>query len=314
MKKKKWILAACLGIALVLVCCAGCSTNQSGASEVKTQSGAVTYPVKVKDDLNNEVTIESEPKRIVSLSPANTEILFALDAGSRQVGRTDYCNYPDAAQSIESIGDYNSPNVEKIISLNPDVVLATDFIDDNVRKQLENAGAKVIVFKAASIDDVEKDIVTVGQVVNKNDKAKETVEKMNADRKDIVDACKKASSQKSVFIDLGDYYSCGDGSLLGSMLTEINAKNIASGGKSDWPQLSVEQIISANPDVYISFMNSAETIKQVSGFDQLNAVKNKQLYAYGLTSEDSDKMQRPGPRIVEGLKLMAKDVYPDLVK
>lgn len=98
------------------------------------------------------------------------------------------------------------------------------------------------------------------------------------------------------------------------MLKDINAKNIASDAGTDWPQLSVEQIIAKNPDVYVSFFTTPDEIKKVPGFDQVNAVKNDAIVYYEMLSPDSDLIQRPGPRVVDGLELLAAAVYPDQFK
>ena len=139
------------------------------------------YPLTITDDLGNTVTIEEEPERVLSLSPANTETLFALGAGERIVGRTDYCNYPEEAADVPSIGTYTSPNTELIISMTPDVIFASDSIDEAIRSQVENAGASVIVFSANNIESVEQDILTAGQVLNLNEKAREITAGMEAE-------------------------------------------------------------------------------------------------------------------------------------
>ena len=307
----KGLLAAAL-CAVLIFAAAGCSGGEDKAQSTGKIDGETSYPLTITDDLDKEVTFEAQPERVVSLSPANTEILFALGLSDKVVGRTDYCNYPEEAQKVESIGDYNAPNVEKIISLSPDLVLATDFINDDVRAQLEAAGAKVMVFKAADIPTVEEDIHRVGQIMNVNGKATEIVDGMEKKYTELKEKMNSVKTQKSVFIDIGNYYSSGENSLLGTMLSDINAKNIAADTGMDWPQLSVEQIIAANPDVYVSFFTTPEDIKKVPGFDQINAVKNDQIYYYEMLSPDSDLIQRAGPRIVDGLELLAKDVYPEL--
>ena len=108
----------------------GNSASSSGSSDNAEgdEKGTTVYPLTVEDDLGNEVIIEEEPERVVSLSPANTETLFALGAGERIVGRTDYCSYPEEAAEVESVGTYTAPNTELIISLSPDVVFASDYI------------------------------------------------------------------------------------------------------------------------------------------------------------------------------------------
>ncbi|MBK5243420.1 MAG: ABC transporter substrate-binding protein [Eubacteriaceae bacterium] len=298
----------------LMVTVSGC--QKSGSAEensgVVTKSGSTTYPVTITDNAGNSVTIDKEPQKIVSLSPAATEILFALDQGSKVVGRTKYCNYPEAALAATDIGSFNAPSIEKIIELAPDVVVASDFVSEDIRQQLEATGAKVITFNAANIDGILTNIVQAGQVTNANDKAKEIVEKMAADRKELIDKAKTAKTQKSVFIDIGKFHSAGPGSTLDSMLTDLNAKNIAADGTKQWPTLSTEEIIGDNPDVYISLYTKPEEVKATPGFDKINAIINNQLVYVEYGTPESDMIQRPGPRIIEGMALVAKSIYPEV--
>ncbi|MEG0379357.1 MAG: ABC transporter substrate-binding protein, partial [Eubacterium sp.] len=154
----------------------------------------------------------------------------------------------------------------------------------------------------------------IGKMVNANDKAKEITDGMTKKYDEVKSKAAKASPQKSVFIDIGEYYSAGEASLLGSMLKDINAKNITADTGMQWPQLSTEQIIAKNPDIYVSFLTKPEEIKKVAGFDQINAVKNDGIIYFEMLSPDSDLIQRPGPRIVDGLEILAKDIYPEQFK
>lgn len=315
MKKKKMCsLLVILIVSSLVFTFAGCQKSNSmvSTSGAETKSGSTTYPVTVTDDLGNAVTIDKEPQKIVSLSPASTEILFAIDQRSKVVGRTDYDNYPEAALAVPTIGDFNAPNVEKIIALAPDLIIASDFVNDEVRQQLEATGAKVIVFSPTSIKGIMNNIVITGEVTNANDKAKTVVEKMATDRQEIIDKAKTASVQKSAFIDVGDFFSAGPGSMLDSMLVDINAKNIVADTSTLWPQLSTEQIIASNPDVYISLYITPEEVKGTPGFDKITAIKNNAIAYYAFLSPESDLVQRPGPRIVQGLALLAADVYPEI--
>ena len=315
MKKKSMRrLLVIFTVLALMVSFTGCQSGESSAdgSGVSPKSGATTYPVTITDDLGNAVKIEKEPQKIVSLSPAATEILFAIGVGDQVVGRTEYDNYPEQALTVPSIGDYNAPNVEKIIALSPDLVLASDFVSDDVRKQLEATGAKVILFSPISIDGVMKDIVIAGEVANANVAAGDVVKKMMTDRQVIVDQAKTAKTQKSVFIDVGDFFSAGPNSMMDAMLIDLNAKNIAADAATPWPQLSTEQIIASNPDVYISLYNTPEQVKATPGFDKVTAIKNNEIAYYEFLTPESDLIQRPGPRIVQGLALLAKDIYPEI--
>ncbi len=315
MKKKNMrSLVAILVILAVMVSFTGCQQSKTTAdgAGVETKSGSTTYPVTVTDNAGNSVTIEKEPQKIVSLSPATTEILFALDQGDKVVGRTKYCDYPEAALAVTDIGSFNSPTLEKIIELAPDIVVASDFVSDDIKQQLEATGAKVITFNAADIDGVLANIVQAGEVTNANDKAKEIVEKMAADREVLIEKAKTAKTQKSVFFDIGKFYTAGPGSTLDSMLTDLNAVNIAADGAEQWPQLSTEEIIADNPDVYISLYTKPEDVKATPGFDKINAIINDQLVYFEYLTPESDMIQRPGPRIIEGMALIAESIYPEI--
>lgn len=277
-----------------------------------TGGGETQYPLTVTDDLGNSVTIEEEPQRVISLSPANTETLFALGADEKIVGRTDYCTYPEEAAEVDSIGSYTSPNTELIISLSPDVIFASDYIDDAVREQVENAGAKVIVFTANDLESVEQDILTAGQVLNQNQEAADLVNGMESDMEEIQGILAAKTEAKSAFIDLGDYYSAGPGSLLGSVLDDIGVENVVADTGEAWPQVSVEKIIESDPDVYISLFTAPEELKQVAGLSSLDCIQNDQIIYYDGLSPEADLIQRAGPRLVEGMRLLAEQIYPEL--
>lgn len=213
---------------------------------------------------------------------------------------------------MPSVGSYSSPNTELIISMDADVIFASDYMDDSIRSQVENAGAKVIIFAANDMESVESDILTAGQVLNRNDKAKEITDNMEKEMTDLREILSANTEEKSAFIDLGDYYSAGEGSLLGNMLEDIGVRNIAADTGEAWPQLSVETIIEADPDVYISLYTSPEELKQVPGLSSLDCIQNDQIIYYDGLFPEADLIQRAGPRLAEGTRLLAEQIYPEL--
>lgn len=293
---------------------AGCQQTKATVSStgVETKSGSTAYPLTITDDSGTTVTIDKEPQKVVSLSPSATEIVFAVGAGSKLVGRTDYCDYPEEALAVTSIGSFNSPNLEKIIELAPDVVISSDFVSDEMSQQLQAIGTKVVVFDPKNIDGVLNNIIQAGEITNANDKAAEVVKKMEVDRQALMDKAKTVSTQKSVFIDIGKFYSAGPGSMLDSMLTDLNAKNIAADATTQWAQLSTEEIIADNPDVYISLYTKPEVVKATPGFDKINAIINNNIAYFEYLTPESDMVQRPGPRIIEGMALIANAIYPEV--
>lgn len=300
-------LGILLLVLIMIVSVAGC---KGGGGATGDSGGAI----EVTDDLGNTVSFDKPAEKIVSLAPAQTEIVFALDKGDVLVGRTDYCDYPAAAQKIESIGNYDAPNIEKIVSLSPDLVLATQYLDDNVKSQVEAAGAKVLIFDPKDIPNTEKTIQTIGKVVGAEDKAESLTKEMETKRQEIIEKAKGATTKPKVFIDLGSFYSAGPGSQLDALLNDLGAANIAADTGNEWPQMTAEAIIAANPQVYYSLYPSVEEIKANPGFDQIDAVKNNQIIFHDGLGNDASMIQRPGPRIVDGLEVMAKDIYPDIFK
>lgn len=308
MIKKKFISIFLACVMIFSSATAVCAAQDSNSDTSQTQ-----YPLTITDDLGTEVTIEKEPEKIVSLSPANTETLFALGAGDKVVGRTDYCNYPEEASDIASIGSYSEPNTELIISMEPDIVFASDYIDDSIRSQVEAAGAKVVVFSANSIDSVEQDIFTAGEILNLNDKACEVTDTMKNELSKLQSDLSSIEDKKTAFIDLGSFYSAGPGSLLDDVLKNISVENITEESGEMWPQLSVEKIIEKDPDVYISLYTTPEELKKTTGISDLECIKNDSIIYYDGLSPQADMIQRAGPRIVEGARLLAQAIYPDII-
>lgn len=325
--KRKWkMLLTTAVLTLAMTALTSCSDNSPKEDAAKaspeataeaaedtgdsSDSGGTAYPLTITDSLGNEVTIEEKPERVISLAPATTEILFALGAGDRVKGRTDYCSYPEEAAAVESIGTYTSPNTELIISMEPDVIFASDYIDDNIRRQVEAAGAKVVVFSANSIEEVQDVIAQCGQILDLDANAEELAASMDADLQKI-EALTAGQSSPSVFVDIGSFYSAGPGSLLGDMLERLHVTNIAADTEEAYPQLSVETIIEKDPDIYISLYSTPEELKATAGLSDLDCIKNDRIIFYEALSNEADMIQRPGPRVVQGLQLLAGQIYEE---
>ena len=286
--------------------------EHNGAALKEQAEGTTVYPLTVTDSLGNSVTIEKRPERIISLSPSNTETLFALGAGDRMVGRTDYCSYPEEAAQVESIGTFRTPNVELILSREPDVIFASDYMEDNVKQQIEATGTKVIIVSSNSIAETREVILLAGQVLDLGENAAALTDTMDAQLTELKETLAARTKEKSVFVDLGSFYSAGPGSLLDDMLNQIGAVNIAADTGETWPQLSVEAIIEKNPDIYLSLYPTPEEIKAMSGINGLDCVKDDRIIFFEALSAEGDIIQRPGPRVVEGTRILAEKIYPEL--
>ena len=321
MKRIYTLLFALLLSVLVLAGCGASEekeTNQSEQGAKTEQTEKVAFPVTIKDAADEDVVIKAQPEKIVSLIPSNTEIAFALGLGEKIVGVSDNDNYPEEVANIEKIGGMEF-NVEKIISLQPDVVLAQGSMADSSAeglKQIQDAGIPVIVVNdAKNFAEVYKSIEMIGTATGKQEEAQKIVVDMKAKVEDLKAkaATIKDEDKKSVLMEISpapELYAAGKNTFIDEMLSIINAENIVK--EEGWPKVDQEAIISSNPDVIITTYgfyvdNPVGQVTSREGWQDINAVKNKQV-----VDVHSDKVTRPGPRLVEGVEEVAKAVYPDI--
>ncbi|MHC1721029.1 MAG: helical backbone metal receptor [Clostridiaceae bacterium] len=312
MKKitKSLIVLMLLSLAIVMAGCSGTKGSSTG-SEVPA---ATSYPLTITDDFGNKVTIDKEPTKIVSLAPSSTEIIYAIGAGDKLSGRSEYDNYPEEAKNVTVVGGFTGPNIELITKLDPDVLFdVKGSLTDEQKALLQNTGVKVVSFNPANIDGVYADIKIAGQICNAQVKAKELSDSMQSKRLEILSKIKNVKAKK-VFVDLGGFYSAGEGSFIDSMLSELNAENIAAKSGGEWPQLSVENVVNSDPDVYISLYPTMEELKAIPGLSGTNAFKNENVKAISNGTPENDIVQRPGPRVMDGLEIYAKTIYPEAFK
>ncbi len=313
-------------IFLLIFILAACGTQQDSEKKVsdnkqETKQQEQAFPVTIMDGTDKEITIDKKPEKIVSLLPSNTETAFALGLDKEIVGVSDFDNYPEQVQSKEKVGGQEF-NVEKIISLKPDIVLADASQAHNSKdglKQLEDSGIKVIaVNNASSFADTYKTIEMIGAATGTKEKADEIVDGMKAKVEEIKEKAAGISKeeQPNVWMEISappDIYTAGSGTFMNEMLEMLGAKNIAA-AEEGWPKYSEEAAVKANPDVMIItygyyVKDAVEQAYSRKGWEEVSAIKNKRVY-----SVDSDKVSRPGPRLVEGLEEMAKAIYPDTFK
>ncbi|ODA15195.1 iron ABC transporter substrate-binding protein [Geobacillus thermoleovorans] len=319
MKRWTWpaVVAVFFLLAAVLVgCSGGANSNAQPAKKEEPKTEQAAFPVTVKDGLGEDVTIKAEPKKIVSLIPSNTEIAYALGLGDKIVGVSDFDNYPEDVKTKTKIGGMEF-NVEKIISLKPDLVLAHASSAHNSRdglKQLKDAGITVLVVNdAKSFDDVYASIELIGKATGTTDKAKQVIDEMKEKLAQIQEKAKQipADKQANVWIEVSpppQLYTAGKGTFMDEMLQVISAKNVA-GSLEGWPMVTEEKAVAYKPDVIITTYGGAKQVFARAAWKDVPAVKNKRVY-----DVNTDLVSRPGPRLVEGVEELAKAVYPDVFK
>jgi len=266
------------------------------------------YPiVKAKDDLGNEVTFFEPPKRIVSLAPSNTEILFALGLNSEIIGVTEFCDYPEEAKRKEKIGGFSNPNLEKIYSLEPDFVFGIRGNPKDTLINLTKLNFNVLAYDPLDVDELLNLIELIGKIVDKREEAYNLINKMEEKRNSLINKA-KLLPKKRVYLELWNnpYMSVGENSYLNKIIEETGGINIAKKAKGDWPILSQEFIINENPEVIIiAYMgqNIDEVLKR-PGWENIDAVKNKRVYYI-----NPDLLFRLGPRIVDGMEELFNSIH-----
>ena len=317
--KKIWQLWLATAIAAILLTACGqeeAKPADSSAPKTEEKQEASQFPLTVKDVTGSEITLEEEPKAIVSMIPSNTEILYALGLEEEIVGVSDFDNYPEEAASKEKIGGLEF-NVEKIISLNPDLVLAHQSALgtwDAGLQQLRDAGIQVYtVTNAESFEATYATIEEIGKVTNKTEEAAKIVEDMKAKVEEVQGKVKAVETKKKVLVEVSpepEIYSPAGKTVTDEMLNLINAENLV-GDLEGWIKLDPEEIVKRNPDVIITTYgnytpDAVNLVLNRNGFADVTAVKNK-----AVTNVDSDITTRMGPRLADGLEVFAKAIYPE---
>lgn len=273
-----------------------------------------SYPLAVRDDIGRAIEIGTEPKRIVSLSPGNTEILFALGLDDQIVGVSDYCNYPAKAKEKQKVGGFATVSIEKVVSLQPDLVLATGGVQLRTVDRLEELGIKTLVVSPKTVEDILKDIELVGKITNKNNEAVSLVEEMTNRIRFVRSATWQLKSTPRVYYEIwhSPLMSTGQGTWINELIDLAGGKNIFSDSSDPYPIISSELVIERDPEIIIikrGYMGgiAKEDIERRPGWSRITAVKTGRIYEI-----NEDILIRPGPRIIDGLEALAALIHPQL--
>ena len=268
------------------------------------------------DEVGREVTFSFPPQRIVSLAPNITEILFRLGLDEEIVGVSIHCNFPEKAKSKVRVGSYISLDFEKITSLRPDLIIATgagntrDMVD-----RLGKLGFHSYVIYPKNFDDILKSILHIGQVVNRDKEAKQITEEMRKRSQRVIELTKDLPRPK-VFIQIADapIVTVGKGSFADDLIRLAGGENIAGKEKEVYPRFGMEEILKRSPEVIvISSMNPKgdyqKILQEWNRWKTIPAVKNGWIHLI-----DSDLIDRPSPRIIDGLEELARVLHPEKFK
>jgi len=283
--------------------------NQEASPPQQTNFSAV-------DSRGKEIIVDRKPQRIISLAPSNTEILFALGLDEEIVGVTDYCNYPpEKVAKKEKIGGFSTPNIEKIVSLNPDIVFATVGVQKQAVERLEELGIKIYVLEAETAESLLAEIEKVGRLTGKSQEVEKLIENLEK-RINAIEAKvgNLSDDQKpKVFLEIWSdpIWTAPKRTLIYQVIEMAGARNAIT-IEGDWSQVNTvdpESVINANPDVILLSFEGGEPelIYKLPGWSAVSAVKNKKVFQI-----DPDIISRPSPRIIDALEQIAKILHPAL--
>ncbi len=258
--------------------------------------------MRVRDARGKTVTIRAKPLRIVSITPSNTEILYALGLGSRVVGVTKYCDYPAEAKKKPKVGDMTA-SAEAVLALKPDLVLAHAFMNDRAIAQLEKLGVTVFAIDPKTIGEVTRDIRTIGRITARPKTAESVARRMEAAVASVKMARKgKPSRDVLVVVQANPLWAAGPETFVDEMLRVANARNVAYDARPGFVTFSRELAVSRNPDVIITGIKSDVSYFTTSPeWRTTRAAKNKHIRII-----NSDLLVRAGPRLADGLRELAK--------
>jgi len=295
----KWFLVALLTIALVLT---GCTAEWSPAESAE--------PVEhVFDDLGNLVAINGTPQRIVSLAPSNTEILFALGLGDKVLGVTDWCDYPLEALEKEKVGGYDTPDIEKIVALTPDLILVAYGTTMDVINNLIGLGLTVFGIKTTDLDDVLNDIKTIGEITDKEVEAQALTSEMESRIQAVTNQTEELEERPRVFYIVwhDPLWTAGSETFIHELIEKGGGVNICQ-NITGYTTISIEEVVARNPEVIITSEWSFEWARNETGpLASTNASQSGRIYTC-----DDNLVQRPGPRLVEGLEWFAHFIHPEI--
>ncbi len=252
---------------------------------------------------------EELPQRIISLAPANTEILYALNLGDKVVGVSSYCNYPPQVKEKEKVGDFSNPNIEKIAALKPDLILATGLEQAPVVKRLKQLGFTVEVIDPQNFNELFDSITRIGELTGTRTYAFLLNQSMKSRIGKLMQAiAAKVTEPPKIFIEISlqPLMTASSRTFLDEMINMLRAINIASNLSRPYCRISEEFVIKQDPDCIILTSPRAKaffTAKEA--WQQVKAVKNNKL----IDTINPDLLMRPGPRLIDGLEQLAEKIY-----
>ncbi|GAB4470380.1 MAG: ABC transporter substrate-binding protein [Anaerolineales bacterium] len=316
MRKVLSMLLILLSFSLLAACAAGGKTSV----EPTTSPSLPPTPqsIRLQDGSGTEIVLPSAAQRIVSLAPSNTEILFALGAGDKLVGRDSFSDYPSEALQIQDIGGgFGNLDIETIVALQPDLVLAAPLTAPEQVQGLRDLGLTVFVLpNPLTFDDLYINLLTVATLTGQSEQAEKLINELKQRVLTVEEKLAAIEQHPLVFYEIDGTdpnapWTAGPNTFIDMLITKAGGVNFGHDLQGEWVQVSLEEILRRDPDLILlgDALWGGVTVEAVvarPGWGELSAVKNQRVYPF-----DDNIVSRPGPRLVDGLETLAKLLHPD---
>ena len=260
--------------------------------------------LQVVDDLGVPLNLDKPPQRIVSLLPSLTESVCALSQCQRLVGVDEYSNFPVSVRQLPLLGSGLLPSIEAIVALKPDLVLLAG--SSRAGPRLQSLGIKVLALEPKTHADLQRVLKTLGDVLGlPPSTAMQLWQGIDAQLNAVAAGLSPNARGSRVYMEVGrGPYAAGESSFIGQTLARMGARNIVPAALGPFPQLNPEFVLGADPDVLIVSSRSSEGLVLYPGWSSMRAVRAKRVCV--LSREQADMVVRPGPRLADGARLIAK--------
>jgi iron complex transport system substrate-binding protein len=320
MKFQYRVFTVIIFITLLLTACSPAALSPAPSTgPTPGPSAQPTSPaISLKDGLDRQVTLPSPAKKIISLSASNTEILFALGAGTQVIGRDEFSDYPVEVKTLPSVGgSFGKYNLEEITRLQPDLIIAAAINNPQQVKSLEDLKLNVYYLpNPTTLDGLYANFKTVATLTGRQKEADSLIANMQQRVLAVQNKISKATGKPKVFYELdgsepGKPWTTGSGTFVDLLIQIAGGENVGSVIKGDWAQISQEQLIVSNPDIILlgdaAYGTTPQQVSNRAGWNVIKAVKDNKI-----SPVNDIIITRPGPRVVEALEELARLIHPEL--
>jgi iron complex transport system substrate-binding protein len=301
--RRQFILVLLMLVFLLIWSGPGCGSKKvAPANEVGTR--------QVTDDLGRKITLPAKVDRAISLAPSLTEMVFAVGAGDRLVGVTTYCDYPEDAKKIQKVGDTLSPNIETIVALKPQVVLVSTASQlEMFSKTLAENGIEVFDTNPQDLDSIYRNLEQLGDIFGTSETAAKAVYDL---KNRIALTAEKVGDVEPVrvFVQISKepLFTVGKRAFVTEIIKRAGGESVTANIETAYPNLSKETALALEPDAII-LSESPDNLEPNDVFKNSPAVRNGKVFRV-----NADLLSRPGPRLVDALEQIARDLHPERFK